>query len=95
MNKQTILLLIFIGILGTTGFLWYRYAKTLPPSQAVKAEDSFEARLSDLRRLKDLQLDVSLFRDPFFKTLQSSEDTVGEKVKSQTKAGRENPFLPF
>lgn len=95
MNKQTFLLLIVILMLGSSGYVWYRYASTLPQENVRGTEGSFGTRLSELQRLKDLQLDVSLFQDPFFKSLLLPESSAGEKIKEKAKTGRENPFLPF
>ncbi|MBI2640470.1 MAG: hypothetical protein HYW91_01130 [Candidatus Sungbacteria bacterium] len=95
MNRQTILLLVFVIVLGLIAYLWYGYAQTATRPETARAEGSFSTRLSELRRLKDLQLDVSLFQDPFFKSLQAPEGMAGEKIREQTKIGRENPFLPF
>lgn len=95
MSRQTIFILVFIIIVGSIAYVWYRYTQSLPQQERVETGGSFGTRLSELRRLKDLQLDVSLFQDTFFKSLQAPETIAGEKIGGQTKTGRDNPFLPF
>lgn len=94
MNRQIFLLLIVVMALGSAGYVWYRYASTSTQENVLGTGGSFGTRLSELQRLKDLQLDVSLFQDPFFKSLLIPESSAGEKIKGKP-TGRENPFLPF
>ena len=95
MNRQIIFLLVFVLVLGSIGYLWYGYSRTAQPAEGLRTESSLGTRLSELRRLTNLQLDISLFQDPFFKSLQVTESVAEEKSPGRTNAGRENPFLPF
>lgn len=88
MNRQLVLLILFIVILATIGFLWLRYSQT-PPTAEV--ETGFGARLVELRRLKDLKLDIAVFQDKFFRSLELPR----EVPEPELKVGRNNPFAPF
>ena len=97
MSKQTIFILIFIIIVAATGFLWYRYYRQSPAviaGESEKTPEELEEELSRAKRLKGLQIDISVFQDKFFKSLEVGTSTqfgvaLGEKP------GRPNPFLPF
>lgn len=89
MSKQNILIAIIVAALAGTGFLLFRNSGT-PPTPAESAADS---RLSDLHRLKTLQLDTSILQDPFFQSLEVNPVETGRA--SDVATGRANPFLPF
>lgn len=94
MNKQTIILVVLVIAFGGTGFVWYRYLQTRTPAAEISpetraaAEDSLN--LSELRRLKTLQLDTSVLRDPFFRSLELPSATPAPEITP----GNPNPFLP-
>ena len=61
-----------------------------------------EQELADLRRLKDLQLDTSILKNPFLQSLEPLKtpppflpSQTGTTTPSFTTPGRPNPFLPF
>lgn len=56
----------------------------------VKTEN-IEMRLSELKKLNDLQLDTALFGEQSFKEL----DFPVVPKPPEVKVGRPNPFLPF
>lgn len=90
--KQTLFLIVFFLILVATGFIWYRSA----PGQegGVSPGGESEIRLTELRRLKTIQLDTSIIRDPFFGSLELPAEAAAAP-EGATSAGRVNPFLPF
>lgn len=92
MSKQTILVIIFIIILVAIAYVWLNYQNSAPGIAATgEDKEALDIRLSELRRLKDIKFDTSIFRDKFFQNLKPSASTIPE----DTKIGRENPFVPF
>lgn len=95
MNKQTILIVILIGVLAGTGYVWYRqFGATSSSSKGDtirSASQDIETRLAQFRRLKEIQLDTAVLQDPLFRSLELPEKVVEPEVK----LGRPNPFLPF
>lgn len=95
MNRQTLFYITLIVVLLSIGYVWFRYSRapTVVPT-GDDAGEMFETRLSQLRYLKDLQLDISIFQNPLFKTLKAPE-TIPAISQPVIKQGRTNPFLPF
>ena len=98
MSRKIIFTVILIILILGTGFVWYYYLPKPTPSletngrQAVAAQP-VGTRLIELRRLKTLELDVSILRDKSFGTLNYTGEVLpAEEVSA---AGRVNPFLPF
>ena len=79
------------------GYVWYSYYSSAPATEeatepAVNLDvQNIEARLAELRRLSDIQLDAALFREEAFKVLQFPVIPKPPVVE----LGRVNPFLPF
>lgn len=94
MNRQTIMLIVLVIVFGISGFLWYRYLRTRAPATETTAETRAAAEglldLTELRRLKTLQLDTSVLRDPFFRSLELPSVTPAPEITP----GNPNPFLP-
>lgn len=92
MNRQTISTIIFIISLVATAYVWYRY-KQYTPLDDKKAEirSDITTSLSELRRLREIKLDTSIFQDKFFQTLSSPPSLPLQEAI----IGRQNPFTPF
>ncbi|MBI2052924.1 MAG: hypothetical protein HYT34_01625 [Candidatus Ryanbacteria bacterium] len=76
-NRQSLLFLLLIVLLGATGFIWYRYLwtpagsslvvkETAPKIQNPKVAGMFEA----IQTLRTISLDIEFFQDPRFTALQ-------------------------
>lgn len=89
MNKNTLFSLIFVALLGLIGYIWYGYLET--PSDTAAEGPQFSKTLAEVRRLKNLELDTSLFEDRFFRDLEEPQEIPQPEVTP----GRENPFAPF
>ncbi len=92
MSKLTIF--VILVVVAALGVIWYFYfyspAAIGPGEEAAAVQSEFEARLADLRRLKNLQIDTSVLRDEFFQSLAYPAIS-----PSEVTPGRPNPFLPF
>ncbi len=96
MQRQTLFIILFILLLSAIGFVWLRYWNAPPATIGTGAEEAPAApRLQELRRLKKVELDTSLFRDPFFRSLTFPVPPGGVAPGSESVPGRANPFLPF
>lgn len=90
MNRNTIFTFVFLVLIGFIGYTWYRYLDTSPET-AAEDQQRFAQSLADVRRLKNLQLDTSLFQDRFFRDLEEPQEIPQPEVEP----GRTNPFAPF
>lgn len=88
--KNNLFLLLTLLIFVAIGYVLYRYAGTTTPVAEIN-EAEFETRISQLRRLKNLQLDTSILEDKFFQNLPSPNDA----VVTDPPRGRINPFASF
>ncbi len=90
MGKQNILIIIFVIIIGATVYFWYQ---TINTAEIVEnpAVVELESRLTELRRLKDIRFDTSIFQDKFFQRLSLPVIPPPPEVT----IGRPNPFAPF
>lgn len=92
MSKQTILVIIFIIILVAIAYVWLNYQSATPEKAATEGDkEALDLRFSELRRLKDIKFDTSIFQDKFFQNLKPPPSAIQEEAK----IGRENPFVPF
>lgn len=91
--KQVIYIIIFAVLVLGTGYLWYNNSNSTPDIGEVETGIA-GARLTELRRLKTLQLDITVLKDPLFSALTNPSEALQTEV-SQPAAGRVNPFLPF
>lgn len=89
MNRNTLFSLVLVILLGVIGYTWYGYLETSPETEAEHA--SFSKTLAEVRRLKTLDLDTSLFQDRFFRDLEEPQEIPQPEITP----GRENPFAPF
>ena len=88
------MLLVGAGIL--IGGFYYWYTSGTPGSTDTSAApkrdpDQFEETLTPLRRLKNINFDQSLFKEPSFLILQKPTIPTAPTVTP----GRANPFLPI
>lgn len=90
MNRNTLFTLVFLVLLGLIGYMWYRYLDT-GTDAAAEDRQQFARTLAEVRRLKNLQLDTSLFQDRFFRDLEEPQEVPQPEVTP----GRTNPFAPF
>lgn len=92
MNRQLILIVLLIAVLGVGGYFWYVRVPVNPEGSASNvAIAEFQQKLGEMRRLTSIDLDTSILQDPFFRSLklETATDTV------LTTPGRANPFVPF
>lgn len=97
-----VVLLVGGGILG-----WQMYTRTAVSQEEGVTDPATEALVRDIRRIKDIHLDVSLFSDPLFRQLRAprlslptfgaSTTTTGTStsILPVPNKGRTNPFAPF
>lgn len=97
MSRLKILIIVFFIVLAGSGYIMYgalygsedsKEAAPTPSAQTKVGE-----RLAQLRRLKTLQFDTSVLKDPFFRSLAPETEVIIQTDTSST--GRLNPFLPF
>lgn len=93
MSRQTILLLILIIVLAVGIYVWSKAG--VGRQVEVATEDTtieeIEDRITNIRRLKTINLDTSLLNDEVFRSLE--DFTKGTEVIVHP--GRTNPFSPF
>lgn len=95
MNRKIILVIVLVlALLGTAFIFYFNYFKgpagTAAPAPAAREP---QGRLAELRRIKSLDLDTPVLKDPKFVSLE--ELSVEAQLKEDTTPGRQNPFLPF
>lgn len=86
---QLILIFVVIIIAGYYGFSYFKGSGADIEENTVMPQ--LQARLEELRRVKTIKLDTSIFQDSFFKSLTLPKPIPQPEVKF----GRDNPFLPF
>lgn len=89
MNRQTLITVIVVVVLGGAGYLWYWYSPQAPGEEISSVLPG--ARLVELRRLKEIKFDTSLFEDQFFQSLVVYPSMPALDVTP----GRSNPFEAF
>lgn len=104
MNRQILIIIIVAVAVGAAG-LWFFYfqpsSSTEPGTQQAFSSSNpdvqrIEQELADLRRLKDLQLDTSILKNPFLQSLELPRlPSQSAGTTTVTTSGRPNPFLPF
>lgn len=92
MRRSTLFAIIFIAILGVIGYIWYGYWQTpVAGTEESVTEDDFTRTLAQVARLKNLNLDTSLFRERAFTDLESPQIPPEPDITP----GRPNPFAAF
>lgn len=94
MNRQIFLILILAAAVAITGYLlWSNQQNAAPAPEETKKDQPFQQQIQNLRRLKNLKLDTSVFANPIFQSLDTGVSSPVDVSGGQK--GRPNPFLPF
>lgn len=106
MSRQTLIIIIVAVAVGAAGLWFFYFQSSSSTEPGMSANISFsssnpdvqriEQELADLRRLKDLQLDTGILKNPFLQSLELPRippQSIG--TTTVTTSGRPNPFLPF
>ncbi len=91
MRRSTLFTIIFIAILGVIGYIWYGQWKSPAADTGAAAQDDFTRTLAQVARLKNLNLDTSLFRERSFTDLEAPPIPPEPDITP----GRPNPFAAF
>lgn len=93
MNRQFILIIILlIAVVATALVFYFNYYQNSSETTAPITQEP-RGRLAELRRIKNLDLDTPVLKDPKFVSLE--EFSVEAQLKEDSVPGRPNPFLPF
>ena len=91
--------IILILVLAVTGFVWFSYFRSKPSLEnsiiSLGDKTDFRSDLVQLRRIRNLKLDTTIFEDKFFQILQSSVQPPVSPAGVGEVVGRTNPFTPF
>jgi hypothetical protein len=95
LDRQTIFLIILLLALAGGGWVWYQ-SRVTPGDAAQSAGPSqdildIEARMAEIRRLKTVEINTSVFQDSRFRALKEITATSSPAVSP----GRLNPFAPL
>lgn len=91
MSQHSILITLFILIIGATGYFLYQGIDNQTALESDPAIMALETRLAELRHLKDISFDTSALKDKFFQSLVLPVVPPPPDIK----IGRANPFIPF
>ncbi len=91
MRRSTLFTIIFVALLGVIGYMWYGYWRAPVADTGAAARDDFTKTLAQVGRLKDLNLDTSLFRERAFTDLEAPAISPEPDITP----GRPNPFAAF
>ncbi len=91
MRRSTIFTIIFVLILGVIGYIWYGYWQAPAADTGTATQDDFTRTLAQVARLKNLNLDTSLFRESSFTDLEAPQISPEPDITP----GRPNPFAAF
>ena len=92
MDLQRILLIILVLFVLGGGYYYFQVYNVTPSAEGgspVVAQ--LDARLNDIRPLAAVQIDASIFSNPFFRSLQ----VITASSTNVTTPGRVNPFVPY
>lgn len=89
MSRNTVFTILFVVLIGTIGYTWYYYWQS--PSAGAPVQEEFVRSIAQVQRLKDLDIDTSLFQDKAFMELEAPP----EFVEPEIIPGRSNPFASF
>lgn len=94
--RQAILSVLFFAALTATGVFVYQYFVSGTESGDMTTTEPVDERLAEYRKIRTLRPDLSVFADPFFKSLFSPIAVFGTgPVQPTATPGRTNPFTPF
>ena len=88
---------LIIAVVGT-GYFAYQFFTGGPSDEEFGAPEGIdEQKLVEYRKIQTLKPDLSVFTDPFFKSLFSPRQVFGTEAVGApiVKPGRPNPFVPF
>lgn len=92
MDRQRTLLIVLILILLGGGYYYYQVYNIAPTAEGgSQAIAEVDLRLNEIRPLALIQLDTSIFNNPFFHSLRP----LAAATSSSVLPGRSNPFLPY
>ncbi len=91
MKRSTLFTIIFIVMLGVIGYIWYGYWQTPAADTGAATQDDFSRTLAQVARLKNLNLDTSLFHERSFTDLEAPTIPPEPDITP----GRPNPFAAF
>lgn len=91
MNQQSLVTVLFVVIIGATAYFWFQGAGGQTAPEASPSVVALEARLAELRHLKEIRFDTSVLQDKFFQSLTGPIIPPLPDIK----IGRSNPFIPF
>lgn len=102
MKKENILIIVLVGAILITVFVWFRYFQSqggipavIPVTQNSEEDNAILAAgkefIAILKTLEKIKLDTGFLEDPIYKKLR---DLTPEIILPQEK-GRENPFIPY
>lgn len=100
MTKAVIIILVVLLLAGGGIFVWRAYINAPLSLDEGVTDPAIEALVANMRQIKDIRLDTSLFSDPVFRQLRAPRsvypDTgTGTLIPPVANVGRENPFAPF
>ena len=96
--RQTVLSIVLIVAVIGAGWFTYQFFTGGPSDEELSAPEGIdEQRLAEYRKIKTLKPDLSVFTDPFFRSLFSPWQVFGGGAAATptAKPGRPNPFTPF
>ncbi len=91
MSQQSLLVTVSVIIIGATAYFLFYNTSDQAALKTSPVVQELEARLAELRHLKDIRFDTSVLQDNFFKSLSLPDIPQPPDVK----IGRLNPFIPF
>ena len=96
--RQTVLSIVLVVAVIGAGYFTYQFFAGGPAGEELSAPEGIdEQRLAEYRKIQTLKPDLSVFTDPFFKSLFSPWQVFGAGAAAAptAKPGRPNPFAPF
>lgn len=89
MNRNNIFTVLFAVLIGAIGYIWYFYWQS--PEEVVVPDQSFTRSITQLNRLRTIDIDTTIFQDPVFKSLEAPPSP----IEAEVTPGRLNPFVNF
>ncbi|OGZ32665.1 MAG: hypothetical protein A3H02_01200 [Candidatus Niyogibacteria bacterium RIFCSPLOWO2_12_FULL_41_13] len=101
MKKENILIIVLVGAILITTFVWFRYFQNQSKPAIIATMQNEEENkaifpagkefIALLKTLETIKLDADFLNDPIYKKLR---DLTPEIILPETK-GRNNPFAPY
>lgn len=96
--KQVLLSIVLIVAVIGASYFTYQFFVGGPSAGELSAPSGLDQqKLDEYRKIQTLKPDLSVFTDPFFKSLFSPAQVFGGGATTtlSAKPGRANPFAPF